>query len=120
MAGNAPLREPIGIIDKQAGVVRLNPVWERYFTRTLQPDLESAIDSESVDFESILFGGGDDDKINNLEKLLYALFQPQSGELRQRVENLETEKFTSVSEPTEVISAPNKHSNRAYMYALIL
>jgi len=86
MAGNAPLREPIGIIDKQAGVVRLNPVWERYFTRTLQPAVDAVSEPESGDFESILLDSGDGDKINNLEKLLLSpLSCPPAVKKRGRV-----------------------------------
>ncbi len=85
MAGSAPIREPI--IDLRTG--KLSPVWERYFTLTLQSQVDE-IPEGGVDFSAIVFGDGDGKKdINTLEKLLYSIFQPQNLDLVQRIETLE-------------------------------
>lgn len=38
--GVVPIRQPIGELDKKTGMVRLDPVWERFFTLLLQPSLD--------------------------------------------------------------------------------
>ena len=86
MAGYPPLREPI--IDIKTG--RLTPVWERYFTLTLQPALNQSIEgSGEIDFSSIILGDAPDDNINTLEKFLYSLIHPPDVGILKRVENLE-------------------------------
>ncbi len=95
MAGNAPLREPI--VDPETG--KLNPIWEKYFTLTLQPLINQiiAISGGSIDFSSIIFGGGETRAlISGLESLIYQVGAGGNDALMKRINDLETSGYTGL------------------------